>query len=92
MDSSRKRKAANATPSSTDGSATKKIKLVVRVPFVNTLFFAMDRVPESRAGGRRIGACVRRRCWVVWWCCEREDQVRDDARERAWAALDFQPT
>jgi hypothetical protein len=94
MDSSRKRKAANATPSSTDGSATKKIKLVVRVPFANILFFAMDRVPGLRAGGGRISASVRRRWWVVWWCCEREDQVRDDARERAWAALDldFQPT
>jgi hypothetical protein len=92
MDSSRKRKATNATPSSADGSATKKIKLVVRVPFVNILFFAMDRVPGSRAGGQRMDVCVRRRCWVVWWCCEREDQVRDDARERAWAALDFQPT
>ena len=32
MDASRKRKANNATPSNTDGSATKKIKLVVRVP------------------------------------------------------------
>jgi hypothetical protein len=34
MDAVRKRKASNATPSNTDGSATKKIKLVVRVPLL----------------------------------------------------------
>ena len=58
MDSSRKRKANNATPSNTDGSATKKIKLVVRVPLAYNLFLAMDRVPGSRAGDRRISVCV----------------------------------
>jgi len=58
MDSSRKRKATNATPSQPDGSATKKIKLVVRVSLAYTLFIAMDRVRGSRAGGWRIGVCV----------------------------------
>ena len=57
MDASRKRKANNATPSNTDGSATKKIKLVVRVPLFYTLFFRrMTRMGTSRAGGRHM--CV----------------------------------
>jgi hypothetical protein len=64
MDSSRKRKATNATPSQTDGSATKKIKLVVRVLLVYTLFLDIDRVTRSRVDGQRIGVCVRRWCWV----------------------------
>jgi hypothetical protein len=95
MDSSRKRKANNATPSNTDGSATKKIKLVVRVPLLYAVFFAVrfaiaDRV---QANGTWVCMCVSdgsgARCW---WCCEREDKSRRFAslRERAWAALDFE--
>ena len=50
MDSSRKRKAStNATPTQTDGSATKKIKLVVRVPVLYTLLRGVHGVFESRA-------------------------------------------
>jgi len=53
MDSSRKRKANNATPSNTDGSATKKIKLVVRVPSTMRSYAAKiafpDRVQASDA-------------------------------------------
>ena len=57
MDASRKRKANNATPSNTDGSATKKIKLVVRVPLLHILLFRrMNRKGTSRAGGRHM--CV----------------------------------
>lgn len=56
MDASRKRKANNATPSNTDGSATKKIKLVVRVPLFYTLLRRMNRMGTSRAGERRT--CV----------------------------------
>ena len=44
MDASRKRKANNATPSNTDGSATKKIKLVVRVPLLCALARRMHRM------------------------------------------------
>ena len=55
----RKRKASNATPSTnTDGSATKKIKLVVRVPLLYTLFRHMNRMGRSRAGARCICASV----------------------------------
>ena len=58
MDAVRKRKASNATPSNTDGSATKKIKLVVRVPLLYTLFRHMNRMGRSRAGARCICASV----------------------------------
>jgi hypothetical protein len=55
----RKRKASNATPSTnTDGSATKKIKLVVRVPLLYTLLRAMGRMGRSRAGERRISVFI----------------------------------
>jgi hypothetical protein len=74
MDSSRKRKATNATPSQTDGSATKKIKLVVRVLLVYTLFLDIDRVTRSRVDGQRIGVCVM----VLR---ERRQVRREDARE-----------
>lgn len=56
MDASRKRKANNATPSNTDGSATKKIKLVVRVPLFYTLLRRMNRMGTARAGEMRT--CV----------------------------------
>ena len=58
MDAIRKRKASNATPSNTDGSATKKIKLVVRVPLFYTLFRRMDRMGRSRADGWRMSVFV----------------------------------
>lgn len=58
MDASRKRKANNATPSNTDGSATKKIKLVVRDPPLYALFRRLHRVCASRAGAPRMGVCV----------------------------------
>jgi len=58
MDPSRKRKANNATPSNTDGSATKKIKLVVRVLLLYTLLRRMNRMDTSRACERRICASV----------------------------------
>ena len=58
MDASRKRKATNATPSQPDGSATKKIKLVVRVPLLYTLLRRTNRMGTSRAGERRICASV----------------------------------
>ena len=55
----RKRKASNATPSTnTDGSATKKIKLVVRVPLFYTLLRRMNRMGTSRAGERRMSVFV----------------------------------
>ena len=54
MDASRKRKANNATPSNTDGSATKKIKLVVRVPLLYTLFRDTHRMGRPRSCERRI--------------------------------------
>ena len=58
MDAVRKRKASNATPSNTDGSATKKIKLVVRVPLFYALLRAMNRMARSRAGERRRSVSV----------------------------------
>ena len=58
MDASRKRKANNATPSNTDGSATKKIKLVVRVPLFYTLLRRMNRMGRSRADGQRMSVFV----------------------------------
>lgn len=54
MDPSRKRKANNATPSNTDGSATKKIKLVVRVPLLYTLLRRTNRMDRPRACEKRI--------------------------------------
>jgi hypothetical protein len=89
MDAIRKRKASNATPTNTDGSATKKIKLVVRVPLFYTLLRGIiawaDRV---QAKGAYVSLCVLSdggagRCWCRW-CCEREDKsatVRQPARE-----------
>jgi len=58
MDASRKRKANNATPSNTDGSATKKIKLVVRVPSLYTIFCSLDCMCRSRADDWRIRVFV----------------------------------
>ena len=60
MDASRKRKANNATPSNTDGSATKKIKLVVRVPLLYPLLRRTNRMARSRVGKARIcdSVCV----------------------------------
>ena len=58
MDAIRKRKASNATPSNTDGSATKKIKLVVRVPLFYTLLRRMNCMGRLRVGKRRISVFV----------------------------------
>jgi hypothetical protein len=57
MDSSRKRKANNATPSNTDGSATKKIKLVVRVPLLYAVFLRYDSRLQI-AYRRTVHGCV----------------------------------
>ena len=91
MDSSRKRKANNATPSNTDGSATKKINLVVRVPssmrpFAGRITF-VGRVQTNSAW---VCLCVSD--GGAGWCCEREGRSRRFAsvRMRAWAALDFE--
>ena len=88
MDSSRKRKANNATPSNTDGSATKKIKLVVRVPlplrsFAERIAF-LDRV---QANGAWVCLCVSD--GGAGLCCEREDRSRRFAsvRVRAWTGI-----
>jgi hypothetical protein len=81
MDSSRKRKATNATPSQTDGSATKKIKLVVRVLLVYTLFLDIDRVTRSRVDGQRIGVCAGGGAGCVMVLRERRQVRREDARE-----------
>lgn len=92
MDASRKRKAAtNATPSSTnDGSATKKIKLVVRV----LLFIHTRRVRGafSKCARRSTPRCSRHNDWRCCVCvcvlvlCQREDES-----SRRVGALDFEP-
>lgn len=82
MDSSRKRKATNATPT-TDNSATKKIKLVVRVPSPSVYAILQHET-------RRCGACdcktQRHICFWLWWlvvgwCCEGRDKVRAGSRQ-----------
>jgi hypothetical protein len=79
MDGSRKRKAAssaNATPSTSGGSATKKIKLLVCVASLARLHFrALNRASVCRSAMRM--RCARREgggatgglvvVVVVWW-------------------------
>lgn len=96
MDSSRKRKATNATPSANaDGSATKKIKLVVRVSPHERCWPAwrVALAMFAQASGAMIfvsfdrsvggGGVVRCR-WDGLWKEERPSSRRD-------GALDFEP-
>jgi hypothetical protein len=86
MDSSRKRK-SNATPS-TEDSATKRIKLVVRVlPSTRDICRPATRYCNARKGS--VPWCVSRVSHggdrKVWWCWVQEGR-RVRRSVRAWAA------
>ena len=61
MEGSRKRKATNATPSSADGSASKKLRLLVRILFFSPVAHIF---PIS---ARCLMACEM--VVVETWCC-----------------------
>ena len=86
MEATRKRKASNATPSSAEGSASKKLRLLVRLEI--SLLIVQTNAKVTRCLGTHGAVCNAYEALRDWvrWCSRKREELPRRSKCRAWTA------